>query len=228
MLFLTVPVSSNLLRSWSEASLTWRRTSSSRRRRASAAWRSCWSSATSPARLKSGACSPPSFGKVSATCKRVRRWASSSRCCSKWARWKTWLQVCDWFKRCFMLIGQQVLCTQVMPTLAVALSWASKHGQRFFAAWKCCNLHFLWKRIMGRVHHIAGLKGRDAECSAACQARWETWRDTWGAGILQYCPLLRESYQMLHTLTTWPHILCQCSKHYCGWKHCGRAELCGE
>lgn len=79
--------------SWWGASLIWRQTSSSRMCKVSAAWWSCWSTATSPARLKSGPCSPPSSEKVFETCKWAPRWASSSRCCKDGAQWMTLLQV---------------------------------------------------------------------------------------------------------------------------------------
>lgn len=59
----------------------------------SAAWWNCWSTATSPARLKFGACSPPSSEKVSETCKWALRWASSSRCSNGGAQWMMLLQV---------------------------------------------------------------------------------------------------------------------------------------
>lgn len=79
--------------SWWGVSLIWRRTSLSRMCEVSAAWWSCWSTATSPARLKSGLCSPPSSEKVFETCKWAPRWASSSRCCKDGAQWMTLLQV---------------------------------------------------------------------------------------------------------------------------------------
>lgn len=90
LLFLTC---SFILSSWWVANLTWRRTSSSRRRRASAAWWSCCPTARWHAKPRSGACSQPYCARVSATCKPAQRWAWSSRCCSKWALWTTWLQV---------------------------------------------------------------------------------------------------------------------------------------
>lgn len=99
--FLTFPICLILFCSWWVVSLIWRQTSLSRMRKASAAWWSCWSTVTSPARPKSGACSPPSFEKVFVTCKQAPRWASSSRCCSKWARWMTWLQVWWWCEQAF-------------------------------------------------------------------------------------------------------------------------------
>lgn len=79
--------------SWWGASLIWRQTSLSRMCEVSAAWWSCWSTATSPARLKSGLCSPPSSEKVFETCKWAPRWVSSSRCCKDGAQWMTLLQV---------------------------------------------------------------------------------------------------------------------------------------
>lgn len=82
-----------ILSSWWVANLTWRRTSSSRRRRASAAWWSCCPTARWRARPRSGACSQPYCARACATCRPAPRWAWSSRCCSKWALWTTWLQV---------------------------------------------------------------------------------------------------------------------------------------
>lgn len=79
--------------SWWGASLIWRKTSLSRMCEVSAAWWSCWSTATSPARLRSGLCSPPSSEKVFGTCKWAPRWASSSRCCKVGAQWMMLLQV---------------------------------------------------------------------------------------------------------------------------------------
>lgn len=90
-LILALPLIS--LFSWWGASLIWRQTSLSRMHEVSAAWWNCWSTATSPARPKFGACSPPSSEKVSATCKWALRWASSSRCSNGGAQWMTLSQV---------------------------------------------------------------------------------------------------------------------------------------
>lgn len=83
-LILALPLIS--LFSWWGVSLIWRQTSLSRMCEVSAAWWSCWSTATSPARLKSGLCLPPSSEKVFETCKWALRWASSSRCCKDGAQ----------------------------------------------------------------------------------------------------------------------------------------------
>lgn len=92
-LFSHFPSAPSFSCSWWVVSLIWRQTSSSRTPRASAVCWDCWSTATPAARRKSGACSPPSCARASATCKRAPRWASSIRCCPKWAWWTTWLQV---------------------------------------------------------------------------------------------------------------------------------------
>lgn len=85
-----VPVS---LCSWWAASLIWRRTSSSRTQKASAACWDCWSTVTPAARRKSGACSLPSCARVFAICRPAPRWALSIRCCPEWVRWTKWSQV---------------------------------------------------------------------------------------------------------------------------------------
>lgn len=79
--------------SWLAANLTWRWTSSSRNRRASCAWWSCWTSVSPPVRLRSGASSLRSSRRASATCRRALMLGSSSRWSSVYPPLTAWSQV---------------------------------------------------------------------------------------------------------------------------------------
>lgn len=75
------------------ASLTWKWTSSSKKERPSPAWSTCWTSVTSPARLRCGACSQQSWRKVYAIYKHAQKWALLNKCSRGLIELTTWLQV---------------------------------------------------------------------------------------------------------------------------------------
>lgn len=87
------PLSLFLSTSWLADNLTWKWTSSFKNQRALCAWWSCWTSASPTVRPRSGASSPPSSRRASATCRHAQMWGSSSRCSSVYPPLIAWSQV---------------------------------------------------------------------------------------------------------------------------------------